>query len=1143
MDTPVRKYQKQKDYQRHKLFRKMKRRRKAAIEQAKDAPMKPLRRKFKIPKFEGGKDDKPNVFQLADGTFVNSHNEPLEVLDYAGVEDPTKWTYVDKKGNRYTPKATRTLTEGEQFTQRQIENEQNTRPFEFTPYIEGANEGAAAASLMMGFPFNMAGSAYYGAKASRDAYNRNYLGAVLNGLGAVTPAGSGILQSAKRLLPKEKTLGQLAKSMFNEAALAVENYRYPLGRPQVPEGYSTLKPQTRTRVGDVEIDNPQLAYRQGDKEIVEDFFKLGEVRTPDESYAAADIVTTKNGFNFDFGSRTFENPMFAQGRLWYGLPERQGDGLLVTAEPLGVARQSSRLMNSKMNGTFDLRYPDVGQSGRRVQLEEGQLSPSNTTAYTWEPRYGYKRILPKDTPTISWADAVKTPQITAENAASMTPTEGSTIASGYSINLQDALDNPAFDFTPTGVPRTWWDIMSKRRPDVALSRWEKLGKDLDVKNPIYTDRAGAKDAKNIFNSDWYQKRLNDRVSNPEEVTSTFNTRIDKTPLLIQDPGTGFGMEAAGKNISKVERGIGLDGKEKVIVDNKILLHPDMIGKTGDYKYFPENYLDDVVKHETLHSSSGTGLALPTEVRANNYKYHMTPKYSRESNPSMYDYMSVDDEQRVRLLKFAELAETKFGGDYNKAFDYVNDHYYTWAKDGISHDVMDLVTNFNKEDVVKSASNILGWLAPILTGATLYGYNSLGQPTDTYKHGKDESTQKMKIPVTTGGAGYIPDNYGQGAIDYIRRRLYNNILPWGYNDMPKRVYNAVIKNKKEENETRDRAIRDDLFATYLQIPKNARHTIEGGKATLTDASYKPKGAVKGKSTYKFSKLTPPAEYGILAYAGQVPGGLNIDGGDYLPIGKNRVVYPNDINAFSELEGLGQFTVGRGYDKKGEYISYYDSWDLGDTNDPYKDKSMGIGKPFNIYDRIYLDDYYGVRQPTHATYLPEVTVYGKKKKGSTFNKGKDENKELPYPLRSSKDYDDNLAYQSGIIRDPKTGHMWSTTQEEYPNERTYLKKPNHPTFNKALWGDLISGYDVYFKNGNTYSAPTFSELMYIKPPFKFKMPKFKHGKDSGIHIDPKNRGKFNALKKRTGKTTEQLTHSKNPLTRKRAIFAQNAKKWKH
>lgn len=50
-------------------------------------------------------------------------------------------------------------------------------------------------------------------------------------------------------------------------------------------------------------------------------------------------------------------------------------------------------------------------------------------------------------------------------------------------------------------------------------------------------------------------------------------------------------------------------------------------------------------------------------------------------------------------------------------------------------------------------------------------------------------------------------------------------------------------------------------------------------------------------------------------------------------------------------------------------------------------------------------------------------------------------------------------------------------------------------------------------------------------------------SGIHINPKNKGKFTATKKKTGKSTEELTHSKNPLTRKRAVFAQNAKKWKH
>lgn len=49
-----------------------------------------------------------------------------------------------------------------------------------------------------------------------------------------------------------------------------------------------------------------------------------------------------------------------------------------------------------------------------------------------------------------------------------------------------------------------------------------------------------------------------------------------------------------------------------------------------------------------------------------------------------------------------------------------------------------------------------------------------------------------------------------------------------------------------------------------------------------------------------------------------------------------------------------------------------------------------------------------------------------------------------------------------------------------------------------------------------------------------------KGSKIYIKPENRGKFNATKKRTGKTTEELAHSKNPVTRKRAVFALNSRK---
>lgn len=98
-------------------------------------------------------------------------------------------------------------------------------------------------------------------------------------------------------------------------------------------------------------------------------------------------------------------------------------------------------------------------------------------------------------------------------------------------------------------------------------------------------------------------------------------------------------------------------------------------------------------------------------------------------------------------------------------------------------------------------------------------------------------------------------------------------------------------------------------------------------------------------------------------------------------------------------------------------------------------------------------------------------------------------------------------------------WSTPVDE----NMILEYMRNPTSNKMVKNQ----YDLYRnKMENLYPV--------------YPIPSYK---DGGIHIKKKNRGKFNALKKRTGKSTEELTHSKNPLTRKRAIFAQNAAKWNH
>ncbi len=56
----------------------------------------------------------------------------------------------------------------------------------------------------------------------------------------------------------------------------------------------------------------------------------------------------------------------------------------------------------------------------------------------------------------------------------------------------------------------------------------------------------------------------------------------------------------------------------------------------------------------------------------------------------------------------------------------------------------------------------------------------------------------------------------------------------------------------------------------------------------------------------------------------------------------------------------------------------------------------------------------------------------------------------------------------------------------------------------------------------------------------IPEFAKG---GIHIKPSHVGRFTAYKKRTGKTTEEALHSKDPKVRAMANFAKNAAKWKH
>lgn len=88
MESPKRKMQKKNDYQRHKLFRKIKRKRKAQAEAEQQIAEKQLRRKLKLPKFDRGEDE------------LSTYKKQVEMFNDANSDPTLPGRLVDR--NRVT---------------------------------------------------------------------------------------------------------------------------------------------------------------------------------------------------------------------------------------------------------------------------------------------------------------------------------------------------------------------------------------------------------------------------------------------------------------------------------------------------------------------------------------------------------------------------------------------------------------------------------------------------------------------------------------------------------------------------------------------------------------------------------------------------------------------------------------------------------------------------------------------------------------------------------------------------------------------------------------------------------------------------------------------------------------------------------
>lgn len=341
----------------------------------------------------------PNIFRRPNGEYfyqASPDSDEITVVPRIKVsDDPAYWTYADANGRLYTPKQTAAPTQG------------TVTKVEEGPIVRAANNyfrelqynidngipiggkytmPAIAASALL----PLAGEAFAGTSIAGIPATTWGDAALTSGFGAHGLhhwANEGIdgLGDAAMTALEVAPLGRLAKPIAKETALAVENYRYPLGRPQVPENYSTIKPQVRTRVGDVEVDNPNLLFHLDRGNGAGAFSNQG--------------AYVEDGMLLPGIAKKDEVPY-----SWWNLGRPFATS--INGQPM------TRLMTATKDapGMLHVRsqnYP-IGQwNGKRgLVLNSEYVNPEGVdisgSTYTLDPNYGWRRVFAEDTPAAEW---------------------------------------------------------------------------------------------------------------------------------------------------------------------------------------------------------------------------------------------------------------------------------------------------------------------------------------------------------------------------------------------------------------------------------------------------------------------------------------------------------------------------------------------------------------------------------------------------------------------------------------------------------------------------------------------------------------------------------------------------------------------
>lgn len=209
-----------------------------------------------------------------------------------------------------------------------------------------------------------------------------------------------------------------------------------------------------------------------------------------------------------------------------------------------------------------------------------------------------------------------------------------------------------------------------------------------------------------------------------------------------------------------------------------------------------------------------------------------------------------------------------------------------------------------------------------------------EQASVYQRGLSERLHQAVLPV-----GYIWNQPAPGST-----MNFQGMTPATTENRPLRVLRALVG---APNSPRSRAgvEKEDAWALYLGLPQRGN--------SFGVSQYRPAISSEYKTYLKLNNFLSNYATQRAMLMGRPFAEKDVikEVSDWIDRYGNDPEFGSTQGGVGGIHGtMGTFQWTKGRDEHGHYISYYDKWDLHKFFNPFEGI---IGKPFEIYDRIYYD----------------------------------------------------------------------------------------------------------------------------------------------------------------------------------------------